>query len=81
MLPLGWMGETAYIKKKNTKVSGLLRKAIYRNNGDIKNIIFMHFWDPIDYSTVQIFLKLFHDIYEIHIFWLCLKHDRYMLNI
>ena len=81
MLPLGWMGDTLHILKKNTHVSGLLRKAIYRNNDDIKNIIVMHFWDLIDYSTVQTFLKLFEDIYEIRIFWLCLENDRHMLNI
>ena len=43
MLPLGWMGETLHILKKNTNVSGLLRKAIYRSNDDIINIIVMYF--------------------------------------
>lgn len=81
MLPLGWMGESLHILKKNTNVSGLLRKTIYRNNDDIINTIVMHFWDPFEYSTIQIFLKLFHDICEILIFWLCSELDRYMVNI
>ena len=36
MLPLGGMGETLHILKKNTNVSGLLRKASYRTNTVIK---------------------------------------------
>ena len=44
MLPLGWMGESLHILKKNTNVSGLkLRKTIYRNNDDIINTIVIHF--------------------------------------
>ena len=43
MLPLGWMGESLHILKKNTNVSGLLRKTIYINNDDIINTIVIHF--------------------------------------